>query len=116
MADSQINQSMLSLSIRDISILNAYYMPFIKQGGLFVPTQRSHRLGDEVIVLLHLMDEPERTPVVGRVVMLVPKQLDTLRPRGIVIQFDAVEGQAVRQHIEDYLTRLNASIQPSLAF
>jgi len=41
----------LSLTIKDKSVLYAAYMPFIKNGGLFIPTNKSYRLGDEVFML-----------------------------------------------------------------
>ena len=53
----------LSLAIRDKSALYASYMPFIKNGGLFIPTTRDSKLGDEVFLLLTLMDSAERLPV-----------------------------------------------------
>jgi len=53
----------LSLTIKDKSVLYAAYMPFIKHGGLFIPTNKSYKLGDEVFMLLNLMDEPEKIPV-----------------------------------------------------
>ncbi len=109
-------QGMLSLSIRDAAILYAYFMPFIKNGGLFIPTQRAHRLGDEVFVLLHLMDEPERIPVVGKVVLMTPKQSENQRPQGIGIQFDDNEGPALKARIESYLADFKGSQQPTHTF
>jgi len=32
-------------------------MPFVKNGGLFIPTNSNYRLGDEVFMLLNLMGE-----------------------------------------------------------
>jgi type IV pilus assembly protein PilZ len=109
-------QGMLSLSIRDVAILYAYFMPFIKNGGLFIPTQRAHQLGDEVFVLLHLMGEPERIPVVGKVVLITPKQSENQRPQGIGIQFDDKEGPALRARIETYLVDFKDSPQPTHTF
>lgn len=109
-------QGMLSLSIRDAAILYAYFMPFIKNGGLFIPTQRAQRLGDEVILLLHLMDEPERIPVVGKVVLITPEQSENQRPQGIGIQFDDNEGPALRARIESYLADFRGSQQPTHTF
>lgn len=43
----------LSLTIRDKAVLYAAYMPFIKNGGLFIPTNKSYSLGDEVFMLLN---------------------------------------------------------------
>ena len=63
----------LSLTIKDKSVLYAAYMPFIKNGGLFIPTSKQYQLGDEVFMLLKLMDEPEKIPVAGKVVWVTPK-------------------------------------------
>lgn len=63
----------LSLTIKDKSVLYAAYMPFIRNGGLFIPTNKSYKLGDEVFMLLNLMDEPEKIPVAGKVVWITPK-------------------------------------------
>ena len=63
----------LSLTIKDKSVLYAAYMPFIKNGGLFIPTNKSYKLGDEVFMLLNLMDEAEKIPVAGRVTWITPK-------------------------------------------
>ena len=61
-------QGILSLTIKDKSALYAAYMPFVKGGGLFIPTTKPYHLGDEVFLLLSLMDEAERIPVAGRIV------------------------------------------------
>ena len=47
----------LTLTIKDKAVLYAAYMPYIRQGGLFIPTQKQYQLGDEVFLLLNLMDE-----------------------------------------------------------
>ncbi len=58
----------LTLTIKDKAVLYAAYMPYIRQGGLFIPTQKQYQLGDEVFLLLNLMDEPEKIPVAGKVI------------------------------------------------
>ena len=63
----------LSLTIKDKSVLYAAYMPFIKHGGMFIPTNKNYRPGDEVFMLLNLMDEPEKIPVAGKVIWITPK-------------------------------------------
>ena len=50
-------QGILSLTIKDKGALYAAYMPIIKNGGLFNPTPKPYRLGDEVFILLTLMEE-----------------------------------------------------------
>lgn len=97
-------QGILSLSIKDKGALYASYMPFIKGGGLFIPTNKQHKIGDEVFILLKLMDEEEKLPVVGRVVWKTPPGAQSNRVSGVGIQFaDDKEGHAARNKIETYL-------------
>jgi len=64
---------LLTLTIKDKSALYLAYMPFIINGGLFIPTNSSYRLGDEVFMLLNLMGEDEKIPVAGTVIWMTPK-------------------------------------------
>ena len=43
---------LLTLTIKDKSALYLAYMPYVINGGLFIPTNSSYRLGDEVFILL----------------------------------------------------------------
>src|SRR5690606_41950976 len=43
-------QGILSLTIKDKNALYAAYMSFVRNGGLFVPTSNSYKLGDEVFI------------------------------------------------------------------
>ena len=92
----------LSLTIKDTAVLYAAYMPFIKFGGLFVPTNKAYELGNEVFMLLKLMDEPEKIPVAGKVVWVTPPRAQGTRVRGIGIQFNDPEASAKKQ-IENIL-------------
>lgn len=92
----------LSLTIKDETVLYAAYMPFIQYGGLFVPTNRSLELGKEVFVLLKLLGEPEKIPVAGRVVWITPARAQGTRRRGVGIQFIEPEG-TLRAKIENIL-------------
>ncbi len=96
-------QGVMSLAIRDKSTLYASYMPFLKNGGIFIPTDKAFELGDEVFLLLSLMEEPERFPVTGKVVWITPKGSLGGRPQGIGIQFGGNEGAMVQKKIETYL-------------
>src|SRR5688572_31610170 len=55
---------LLTLTIKDKSALYLAYMPFIKNGGLFIPTNSSYKLGDEVFMVLNGRGEEGRTAVV----------------------------------------------------
>ena len=101
-------QSVLSLMIKDKNALYAAYMPFVKGGGLFIPTNRSYALGDEVFILLSLIDEPERIPIAGTVVWVTPKGPEGNRASGIGVQFNNEDNGAARNKIE---TLLGGSLQ-----
>ena len=73
--------------------------PFVKGGGLFIPTNRSYALGDEVFILLSLIDEPERIPIAGTVVWVTPKGPEGNRASGIGVQFNNEDNGAARNKI-----------------
>ena len=65
-------QGILSLAVKDKAALYNAYMPYIKYGGIFVPTPRRYFIGDEVFLLLTLPDSSERLPVAGKVCWVTP--------------------------------------------
>lgn len=104
-AGSMVNRAgMLSLSIKEKTALYAAYMPFLKNGGLFIPTSRLHQIGDQVYMLLSLMDDPAKLPLSGKVVWITPAGAQGSRQQGIGVQFDSSESSnAVRNKIESIL-------------
>jgi type IV pilus assembly protein PilZ len=62
-AQAASRPSVLSLNINSKSALYAGYMPHLKNGGIFIPTSRGYNLGDEVFMLLSLMDDPAKLPI-----------------------------------------------------
>ncbi len=96
--------SVLSLNIREKNALYAAYIPQVKNGGIFIPTARAHRLGDEVFMLVSLPDEAAKIPVSGRVVWITPADAQGKRAQGVGIQFSADEaGQSAKKKIEGLL-------------
>ena len=94
----------LSLNIRERTALYAAYMPFLKGGGIFIPTNRPYRLGDEVFMLLSLMDDPAKIAVQGKVVWITPEGVQGNRTQGIGVQFTTDEtGASARNKIETIL-------------
>jgi type IV pilus assembly protein PilZ len=94
---------LLTLTIKDKSALYLAYMPFVKNGGLFIPTNSNYRLGDEVFMLLNLMGEDEKLPVAGRVIWLTPKGAQGKRTAGIGVQFSDQDRGQTQKKIETYL-------------
>ena len=102
----------LQLTIKDKAVLYAAFMPFVKNGGLFLPTNKSYKLGDEVFMLLTLMEEPEKIPVAGKVIWITPRGAQGNRAAGIGVQFTDQENSALRK-IENYLAGSLNSDKPT---
>lgn len=96
----------LSLALRTKEEIYQCYMPFIRGGGLFVPTSNSHSLGDEVFVLVSFLDEKEQVPVAGKVVWVTPMAAQGHSLSGIGIAIDDASG-TIRERIEGYLAGMN---------
>ncbi len=97
-------QGILSLAIKDKGALYNAYMPFVKGGGLFVPTNKRYNLGDEVFILLSLMEEKDRLPVAGKVIWTTPPGSQGNRAAGIGVQFnETADGEAAKAKIETIL-------------
>src|SRR5690625_1373836 len=94
--------SILNLTIKDKAVLYAAYMPFVKHAGLFIPTNKSYKLGDEIFMLQDLLDEPAKSPGAGNVVWVTPKGAQGSRAAGIGVQFSDQDNTAV-SNIENYL-------------
>jgi len=106
-------QGILSLTIKDKNALYAAYMQFVQNGGLFIPTTKQYKLGDEVFMLLTLMDEAERLPVAGRIIWITPVGAEGNRAAGIGVQFSDQDGGAARNKIEGYLAGALKSDRPT---
>jgi type IV pilus assembly protein PilZ len=106
-------QGILTLAIKDKSALYVSYMPFVKNGGLFIPTSKAYRLGDEVFMLLTLMDQQEKIPVAGRVVWVTPRGAGGKRVAGIGVQFSDKDGGQTQKKIETYLAGALGADRPT---
>ena len=100
---SNSKPGLLTLTIKDKSALYLAYMPFVKNGGLFIPTKKDYQLGDEVFMLLTLMDDKEKMPIAGRVVWLTPRGAQGNRTAGIGVQFSEQDRGTTQKKIESYL-------------
>ncbi len=100
-------QGILSLSIKDRPTLYSAYMPFVQGGGLFVQSTKRYALGDEVFLLLTIMELEERLPIPGKVVWVTPPGAQGNRRPGIGVQFgDTSDGAHARTIIESHLAQM----------
>jgi len=105
--------AVLSLAIKEKAALYAAYMPYLKNGGIFVPTTRVYKLGDEVYLILTMMDDPTKIPVAGKVIWVSPAGGGARQP-GIGVHFPADEsGLNARRRIEEILGSALKSARPT---
>ncbi len=96
--------TVLSLAIKEKAALYAAYMPFLKNGGMFVPTQKPYKIGDEIYLILALMDDPNKYPIAGKVAWITPPAANNNKAQGIGVHFpDDETGQRTRLRIEEIL-------------
>ena len=106
--------SVLSLNINSKSALYAAYMPLLKNGGIFIPTTRAYNLGDEVFMLLSLMNDPTKLPIAGTVVWTTPAGAQNSKAQGIGVHFKNDEsGIEAKRKIEGLLGGVLHSSRPT---
>jgi len=96
--------SVLSLAIKEKAALYAAYMPFLANGGVFVPTNKPYKIGDEIYLILTLMDDPQKYQIAGKVAWITPAGANNNKAQGVGVHFPADEtGRRARLRIEDIL-------------
>lgn len=96
--------SVLSLAIKEKAALYAAYMPFLKNGGMFVPSSKPYKLGDEIYLILALMDDPNKYPIAGKVAWITPAGANNNKAQGIGVHFpDDETGHRAKLRIEEIL-------------
>ncbi len=96
--------SVLSLAIKEKAALYAAYMPFLKHGGMFVPSNKPYKLGDEIHLILALMDDPNKYPIAGKVAWITPAGANNNKAQGIGVHFpDDETGHRAKLRIEEIL-------------
>lgn len=104
-----LRSGILNLSLQDVDELYACYMPFLKNGGLFIVTRKQFSLGDDVFVLLDLMKEPDKIPLTGKIVWISPAGSSGHRRQGVGIEFPAENGEVLTTKIETYIAGMLSS-------
>jgi type IV pilus assembly protein PilZ len=106
--------SVIQLVFREKGALYAAYIPLLTDGGLFVPTAREYRLGEDIYLLLSLPDDPQRYPVAGKVAWLTPSNASGGRTQGVGVRFPADEKtRGLKLKIEEILGTSISSSKPT---
>ena len=106
--------SVIQLVFREKGALYAAYMPVFSDGGLFVPTTREYKLGEDIYLLLSLPDDPQRYPVAGKVGWITPANASGGRTQGVGVRFPSDEKtRTLKLKIEEVLGTSISSAKPT---
>ena len=100
----------IPLDFLDIKELNRAFMPFLKQGGLFVRTARVYKIGQSLALSVTLPDALETVSVTGKVAWITPQGAQNSGPTGIGIAF-IDDKQQLRAKIEKLLSGSQDSLE-----
>lgn len=113
-AAPSVRPSVIQLVFREKGALYAAYIPMFADGGIFVPTTRDYKLGDDVYLLLTLPEDPQRYPVAGKVGWITPANASGGRTQGVGVRFPSDDKTKVlRVRIEEMLGTMTQSAKPT---
>ena len=96
--------TVIQLAIKERAALHQAYIPLFATGGIFVPSTRDWRIGDDLYLLLTLPEDPQRHPVAGKVAWINPARAHGGRSQGVGVQFPSDDkARQLRVKIEQLL-------------
>jgi len=110
---AETRKGIVLFSITDRGALYSSFMSFVENGGLFVPTARTYELGDEVFMLLKLMDDPSMVPVTGKVAWDTSAGAQGNKTPGIGVQFSEEDKGQAKSSIERILLTAAEGTRPT---
>jgi type IV pilus assembly protein PilZ len=90
------------------------YMPFMKNGGLFVRTTEHYELATDVNLLVTLPDSLEPSEIKGKVSWITPIGAQNGTPAGIGVSF-VEDPDNMRSQIDKSIAHLLSSSEPTLS-
>ena len=98
---------MIQLKLTDKSQIYNSYMPFLENGGLFVPTDDTLSLEEEVLLVLEIAPHHDKKYLRTKVAWINPVRTSPQRPKGVGLAFDADESNIqVKNLIESELGKM----------
>jgi type IV pilus assembly protein PilZ len=94
---SETEQATLTHRFETLKALNNAYMSFVRDGGIFIPTQEIHHLGDNITLTLTLPENNQTFAFTGEVIWVAPKLSTNNNHAGIGVQCNEDEGEAFRK-------------------
>lgn len=102
----------IPVEYRNIHELYKCYMSFIKEGGLFLETNRRYEMGHSLALSVLLPNAIEPLIVSGKVAWITPLGAQSANPQGVGVAF-IDDKHHVRERIETMLGPMLNSSEPT---
>lgn len=115
LTNNTTNKLLQNVNILDKRELYRSYMPFIKTGGLYIPFNNDiapHKisLGQNIFIILTLLDSPKKHPIPGKVVWIQRAGLN----KGFGFAFgDTTPSKLLKEQIENLILELSLKKEPT---
>jgi len=94
----------IPLRFKTLNQLYKSYMPWFKNGGLFIPTSKRFQMGQEILMMVVLPEIKQKFPAAGIVSWVCPANATGHNKQGVGVEFSDEEGMALRFRIDNMLT------------
>ena len=98
----------IQANIPDLETLYLSYMPYVVDGGLFIPSKQPVQMGEEIFVLATLPEQSQKIPLTGKVIWISQKQ-NGVKLQGFGIQLSGEKGRYYKAAAERLLAGLKSS-------
>lgn len=93
----------IPMRFKTLGQLYKSYMPWFKNGGLFIPTSKRFTMGQKVLMMVVLPESREKYPAAGVVSWITPQNSTGHKKAGVGVEFTDDEGIALRYRIDGLL-------------
>ncbi len=102
----EVPSKMMTLKLKDRTTLYNSYMGCFKNGGVFVPTDEAIEMGEEVLLVLEVMENVDKFPLKTLVAWKTPSARPN-HPKGVGLAFpDSDVAKRAKAIIENNLAGL----------
>jgi len=97
------NEIELTHEFTDLNALKNAFMPFVQDGGIFIPTDKIFHLNDSVKITVILPQTKQSFKFSGEVIWIMPKSAHNITQPGIGIQCRHDEGEVFKKVVLELL-------------
>ncbi|HLD84371.1 MAG TPA: PilZ domain-containing protein [Coxiellaceae bacterium] len=101
-----------TVTFQNLQALKNAYMPYVRDGAIFVATKDVFHLEDYVTLTLTLPDNHQAFTFTGEVIWITPSSAQT-QPAGIGVQCAGAEGESFQKTVQTLLANMSGSAEES---